>query len=244
MTTNNLKSYTLILRDAGRALPLKEILVKNNINVLIEPIYEIASIKYEPIDFNKYQALLITSANTVKILAKTNSKEKIKIIETYCVGKVTEKYALEAGFNCIRTNSKSGKTLADEVIKRVKSNNKKILIAGVKNLAYDPIPSFKDANISAEHIVVYKKIPHKKFSHSCSVLLTNNNISDVVIYSPETAAIFMRLLKDIDTININVTCLGMKTKAILEVRNWKKVQVVENIELKSFANNIIKSNMT
>ena len=81
-------------------------------------------------------------------------------------------------------------------------------------------------------------------SHSCSVLLTNNNISDVVIYSPETAAIFMRLLKDIDTININVTCLGMKTKEILEVRNWKKVQVVGNIELKSFANNIIKSNMT
>lgn len=54
----------------------------------------------------------------------------------------------------------------------------------------------------------------------------------------------MRLLKDIDTININVTCLGMKTKEILEVRNWKKVQVVGNIELKSFANNIIKSNMT
>ena len=244
MTTNNLKSCTLILRDVERALPLKEVLVKNNINVLIEPIYKIASIKYEPIDFNKYQALLITSANTVKILAKTNSKEKIKTIETYCVGKVTEKYALEAGFNCIRTNSKSGKTLADEVIKRVKSNNKKILIAGVKNLAYDPIPRFKDANINAEHIVVYKKIPHKKLSYSCSALLANNNISDVVIYSPETAAIFMGLLKDIDTININVTCLGMKTKEILEVRNWKKVQVIGNIELKSFANNIIKSNMT
>ena len=76
MTTNNLNSYTLILRDAERAFALKEILVKNNINVLIEPIYEIASIKYEPIDFNKYQALLITSANTVKILAKTNGKEK------------------------------------------------------------------------------------------------------------------------------------------------------------------------
>ena len=24
-----------------------------------------------------------------------------------------------------------------------------------------PLPSFKDANINAEHIVVYKKIPHK-----------------------------------------------------------------------------------
>ncbi len=125
MKSNNLKPYTLILRDVERALPLKEILDTKNINVLIEPIYQIAPIKFKPINFIEYQALLITSVNTIKMLIKTTSKEEIKTIKTYCVGKVTEKYALEAGFNCIKTNAKSGETLVDEVIKIVKDNNKK-----------------------------------------------------------------------------------------------------------------------
>ena len=243
MTFDNSKPYTLILRDVERALPLKDLLVKNNINVIIEPIYKIASIKFEPIDFKKYQALLITSVNTVKILAKNTCKEEAQQIKTYCVGKVTEKYALEAGFNCIKTNAKSGETLVDEVIKIVKDNNKKVLIIGAKKLAYDPIPKFKNANIGTKCIAIYKKIPNQNLSYSCSKLLANKEVSHVVIYSPETATIFLRLLINYETKNINAVCLGKKTKKILEIRNWKKVQVIDNIELKNFANNIIKSNM-
>ena len=61
MTNHNSKTYTLILRDIERALPLKDLLVRNNINVIIEPIYKIAPIKFKPINFKEYQALLITS---------------------------------------------------------------------------------------------------------------------------------------------------------------------------------------
>ena len=242
MIPNNLKPYTLILRETERAAPLKDLLIKNNINVLIEPIYKISPVKFKPIEFKEYTALLITSVNTVKILAK--EIEKINKIKTYCVGKVTEKYALEAGFNCIKTKANSGKTLAHEVIKHINNDNNKILIAGGNNLAYDPLPDFKEANIEAEHIIIYKKIPNKKMSHDCLQLFKNNKISNVVLYSPETAQIFIRLVKNYDIKNIHVTCLGLKTKTILEVYNWKKVQVIDNIELKSFANSIIKSNLT
>ena len=243
MTNHNSKTYTLILRDIERALPLKDLLVRNNINVIIEPIYKIAPIKFKPINFKEYQALLITSVNTIKTLEENICKEDIQKIKTYCVGKITEKYALEHGFNCVKTNAKSGETLANEVIKRVKDNNKKILIIGAKNLAYDPIPKFEDAQISTERIIVYKKIPNKKLSYTCSKLLTNEDVSNVVIYSPETANLFLRLLKNYETKNINALCLGIKTKKILETCNWKKVQVVNNIELKNFANNIIQSNV-
>jgi uroporphyrinogen-III synthase len=243
MTSHNSKPYTLILRNIERALALKELLVSNNINVIIEPVYTIAPIKFKPIAFEEYQALLITSVNTIKILAKNVCKEDIRKIKTYCVGKVTEKYALEAGFNCVQTSAKSGETLANEVIKKIKDNNKKILIVGAKNLAYDPIPKFKHANISAKRIVVYKKIPNQKLSHTCSKLLEYEQVSNIVIYSPETAIIFLRLMKNYETKKINIVCLGIKTKKILETCNWKKIQVIDNIALINFANNIIKSNM-
>ena len=151
---------------------------------------------------------------------------------------------MKAGFNCVKTNATSGETLANEVIKKIKDNNKKILIVGAKNLAYNPIPKFKHAHISTKRIVVYKKIPNENLSQSCSTLLANEEISNIVIYSPETATLFLRLLKNYETKNINAVCLGIKTKKILETNNWKKVQIVDNIELKTFANNIIKSNMT
>jgi uroporphyrinogen-III synthase len=239
MISNNLKSYILILREEKRAKPLKELLINNGLNVIIEPIFKICPIKYKTIDPKEYQVLLLTSVNSVKILAK----EKIKTIKTYCVGKITENYALKTGFNCIRTKAKSGQTLADEVIKNVKPNNKKILIAGAKILAYDPIPAFGNANLNAERIILYKKNPSKKLSPNCSELFKNHNISNIVIYSPETAKIFLSLIKKYETKNIHVTCLGLKTKKILEIYNWKKIQVINNIELKSFANNIIKSNI-
>jgi len=62
-----------------------------------------------------------------------------------------------------------------------------------------------------------------------------------VIYSPETAKIFLDITKNYEYENITVTCLGNKTKEILKKYKWKKIQVVNNTELKSFANKIIKS---
>ena len=89
--------------------------------------------------------MLITSVNTVKILSQKFSKEELNNIKTYCVGKVTEKYALEAGFNCIKTNSYSGGTLAKNVIKKSTCSNKKILMIGATVLAYDPTEIFRRA---------------------------------------------------------------------------------------------------
>ena len=117
MINTNSKPYVLILREIERASLLKKILIENNINVIIEPLYKIQPIEFQSINFLNYQSLLITSVNTVKILSQKFSKEELNTIKTYCVGKVTEKYALEAGFNCIKTNSNSGITLAKNVIK-------------------------------------------------------------------------------------------------------------------------------
>ena len=70
--------------------------------------------------------------------------KQLKNIKTYCVGKVTEDHALKAGFNCIKTNAKSGITLAKNVIKQSQKNGKKVLLLGAEVLAYDPTKLFKE----------------------------------------------------------------------------------------------------
>ena len=243
MISVNKKSYILILRQRERAKPLQKVLLNNGLNVIIEPIFKIKPVQFKPIELKKYQSLLITSVNAIKILSKNIEKKQLKNINTFCVGKVTEKYATKAGFNCIKTNATSGKTLTEEVIKHTKANSKKILIAGAQILSYNPMPKFKKNNINTERIIIYKKMANKKLSTNCSSLFMNNNIVNIVLYSPETAKIFLNLIKNYNTKNIQITCLGIKTKNILKYRNWKKIQVINNTKLKSFANNIINSNI-
>jgi uroporphyrinogen-III synthase len=241
MINNSSKSYVLILREVDRANLLKKLLTENNINVLVEPLYKIQPIKIKPINFLNYQSLLITSVNTVKILSKEINKKKLNSIKTYCVGKVTEKYALDAGFNCIKTNSSSGITLAKNVIKKSLYKDKKVLIIGADILAYDPTEIFKKANLEIEKVSLYKKIPFLSLSEKCLHLLNKNRINNIVIYSPESAKIFLKLVKNCNTENIIIHCLGNKTENILSKYNWKKIQVIRNTELKSFAYKIINS---
>ena len=165
MSKNVIKPYILILREIERANSLKVLLKKNKIKVLVEPLYEIQPIKFKPINFLNYQSLLITSVNTVKILKQQVSIDKLNNIKTYCVGKVTEKFALEAGFNCIKTNANSGVTLAKNVIKESNNNDRKILIIGAEVLAYDPTEIFRKSFLEIKKIAVYKKIPFETMSN-------------------------------------------------------------------------------
>ena len=54
-----------------------------------------------------------------------------------------------------------------------------------------------------------------------------------MIYSPETARIFLSIVKNCKYENITVTCLGNKTIKIVEKYKWKKIQVVNDTELKA-----------
>ena len=123
MTSHFIKSTIIILRSKDRAQCLKEILLSKGYKVIIEPIISIYSYDYVPIDFNKVDAIMFTSVNSVKILKSNVNKKAIKNIKTYCVGDITEKWARKSGFNCVRTSAYSGATLEKAIIKN--SKNKK-----------------------------------------------------------------------------------------------------------------------
>ena len=50
MKNNTSKPYVLILRDFERAELLKKLLIKNDINVIVEPVYKIQPIKFKNIN--------------------------------------------------------------------------------------------------------------------------------------------------------------------------------------------------
>ena len=55
--------------------------MKNDINVIVEPVYKIHPLKFKNINFKEYQALLVTSVNTIKILSEKVNIKQLKNLE-------------------------------------------------------------------------------------------------------------------------------------------------------------------
>lgn len=237
MTKN--KQLTLITRQENRALPLKKMLEKNGYKVLIEPIFKIIPLKHKKINVDDYSAIMITSLNTIEILSKKKTYNKLKKIKTFCVGSVTYKAAQEEGYNCIFTNSISAKSLEKEIIKYINPSNKKILIIGGKKIAYNPISNFNKANLKSERVVIYDTKSIKYLSNKCQEAIKNKIIKNIIIYSPETAKMFLNLVNPINIKECKIICLGKKTGNIFKNLNWKKIQVIDDINLKNFAKAIM-----
>ena len=62
------------------------------------PLLDIEKIKYDEINFSDYQSIIFTSANAIKFL---DLKKIDKKIFCFCVGRATEKKALESVFQNI-----------------------------------------------------------------------------------------------------------------------------------------------
>jgi len=234
------EQLTLITRQKKRALPLKKLLEKQGCKVIIEPIFKIIPLKHKKINFNNYSAIMITSLNTIETLSKTPSYDKLKKIKTFCVGKITYNAAIKEGYNCVFTKAKSAKSLEKEIINSVIPSNKKILIIGGKKIAYNPIPNFNKANLNSERIVIYDTKSIKCLSIKCQEAIKNKIIKNIIVYSPETAKMLLKLI-DLNNIKKSkMICLGENTGNIFKKLNWKKVQVIDDINLKNFANAVIE----
>ena len=164
MLINN-KNTIIILRTQDRAKCLETLLTSNGYNVIIEPVIKVIPYKYIPTDFKKVDAIMLTSVNSVKILNKHINKNIIINIKAYCVGEITEKWAETSGFNCIKTNANSGKTLEKAILKDAMHFKKKIIIYGGESIAHNPIPAFEKKGINYERIILYKTSLIKKLSN-------------------------------------------------------------------------------
>ena len=234
------KNITLIIRQKHRALSLKNLLKSAGYDSLIQPVFKIKSLEHKNLNYKDFSAIMFTSVTTVEILNKKNINKNLKELPTFCVGKVTNKTALEAGYNCIKTNATSGKSLEKVIIKSIKPSEKKILIVGGKKIAHNPIESFNSAGLKSERIIIYDTIPINKINKKCTDAINNKKIKNIIVYSPETAKTFIKLTKHLNIKDIKAICLGKTTGNIFKKNNWKKIQVVNDINLKTFANALIE----
>ena len=195
----------------------------SNDKIIHLPTLKITPANIEPIDIDKYDALVFTSSNAVRFL---KLKKDNKNMKCFCVGTLTERSLRLKGFN--NTISATGTVNA---LKNIIINSEK----NIKKLAYlcgDVISYELDKELIKEGFKVTKIINYN------STKITNINKENLelikkypaniaLIYSKRSAESFDEIVRKYSLAELmtqcTVMCISKKIETYLKSKGWKTI---------------------
>src|SRR5581483_10990180 len=155
----------LVTRPRAEAVELAAALERRGIAALIEPLIEIRFADLPPPDLAGVRAILCTSANGVRALARLTPARGLPL---FAVGDATAARAREAGFAAVV--SAAGSAVAGD------------LAAALPGYA-------------VERAVLYAAAPAERLSAPARQALAGGTVDLALFFSPRSSAIFVRLIE-------------------------------------------------
>ena len=193
------------------------------------PTLKISSAGLNPINPEKYNAFIFTSANAIRNL-ELSKKDNKKLC--FCVGSITEKIVRQQGYN--NTISAGGTVNALKNI-IINSNN----LDKRKVLAYicgDNITSNLDQELIAEGFQIEKIINYtsekiEELNENTNKLIKRNPPDIILVYSKRSAESFIDLTKKYSLNGLmtdsKVMCISEKVLNVFKDAGWKKLEIFE-----------------
>ncbi len=191
------------------------------------PTLKISPSRNNPIDPEKYDAFIFTSANAIRSL-KLLKEDKNKLC--FCVGAITEKIVRQKGYS--NTISAGGTVNA---LKNIISNSeildKKKTLAYFcgDNIAYDLDQELKRDGFKIEKIINYNSEKIKELNKDTNKLIANNPPDVIFVYSKRSAESFIELTKRYSLNGLmtvsKVMCISEKVLSVFKQSGWKKLEV-------------------
>ena len=188
------------------------------------PLITIEKINYDHLNYSDFKGVIFTSSNAIKFLDVNNVNKKINC---FCVGNATEKSARKLGFQNVFAAEGNVANLKELILQNFNSSDGKLLY-----VSGDIVSSNLDQQLIAQgynikRIINYKANPIKKLDQNFINNLKLKMPDIVYIYSQNSAANFLILLKLYQLNNLfmstNLMCISEKTSSILNEIKWKKI---------------------
>jgi len=236
----------IITRPKEDSLGLLEILEREGFDVISEPQLEINFFEINP-DFLKqsFQAILITSANGIRALARITNIRDYKVVT---VGVASKKEADNLGFtNVVSANGEKGgdvDILFDYICTNCSKNGGKLLhLAGVsisKNLK----DMLCNAGYEALRINLYEAKKIEQINDDTAAKITAEEIDAVVFYSARSAESFIAAIKN-NGLNQSVKsmksiCFSHRVADSLPTDLFEKILVTKEMDSNSLVS-LLKS---
>ena len=197
----------------------------SNDKIIHLPTLKITPANIEPIDIDKYDALVFTSSNAVRFL---KLKKDNKNMKCFCVGSLTERSLRLKGFN--NTISATGTVNA---LKNIIINSEK----NIKKLAYlcgDVISYELDKELIKEGFKVTKIINY----NSTKIININKENLELIkkypanialVYSKRSAESFDEIVRKYSLAELmthcTVMCISKKIEEFLKSKGWTKTEI-------------------
>jgi uroporphyrinogen-III synthase len=141
-----------------------------------------------------YRAVLVTSANGARALAGHPDRERLRSVEVHAVGPASAAAARAAGFG-VRQAGGDVDALIAAVRRHVDPADGPLLYVSGETVAGDLEGALSATGIAVDRVVLYAAQPAAALPGAAATALAESRGSDaVLIYSPRTAEIWVRLV--------------------------------------------------
>ena len=217
----------LITRHQQAAKSLKKDLIALGFLTLLEPLLCIEFLKCS-IRFKGVNAILVTSSNAARALALATKKRNIKI---YAVGDATALVLKKQGFSTVVSAKGNSLDLLNLVTDCVDPKKGKLLYVSGEEVASDFPKHLIGRGFTLERAILYRALPANDFSEGTIKSLQNNEIDFILLFSPRTAKIFVKLIVKIGLnefcSTISAVCLSRSVACEVDQLHWHKMVIAK-----------------
>ena len=184
----------LVTRSIEDAEPLAAALGRRGYEAVLEPLMSITDVDAPGLDTDLdsggVQALLITSANGIRAFARRTSRRDIAV---FAVGDASARTAGELEFAGVRSAAGDVDALAALVRDELDPGRGALLHIAGSHIAGDLSGLLEAAGFDVRRQVLYRATAAEKFSPATVDELTSGTLDGVLLFSPRTAGLFVKL---------------------------------------------------
>lgn len=180
----------LVTRPRAEAEGLAQALAERAIEALVEPLLDIHYRDGPAPDLAGIQAILCTSANGVRALARLSPERELQLL---AVGDATAARARAQGFTRVESAGGNVEDLARLVRDRLRPENGRLCHVAGTEVAGDLAGMLRDQGFAVDRAVLYEARPAATFSAAAVRALGAGIVDFALFFSPRTAAIFLSL---------------------------------------------------
>lgn len=155
--------------------------------VTVEPLLDVEFLDAGVLTLEGVQALIATSRNGLRALARNQALEKARRLPLFAVGTGTGALARTLGFSKVSEGHGTGETLARVVAERCDPRRGALLHLAGENLAFDLKGVLEARGFEVRQPVLYRAVPSAGLSAPVREAVAGGGIDAVLLMSPATA---------------------------------------------------------
>jgi uroporphyrinogen-III synthase len=163
-------------------------------DVIAAPLLEVEFLDPGPLPLSGAQALIATSRNALRALAKSRNMDAALRLPLYVVGAATADLARELGFGDIHQGPGTAEELLPLIVSECEAGAGALVHLAGERQAFDLKSGLEDKNFEVAQPILYRINMADSFAETAREALGNGKLDGVILMSPATAQTFMALV--------------------------------------------------